>query len=197
MGTIVKVGPAGVSVRVAISRRWICSPAFAAVLGISFALLASSCGQSTSSAKLPTPSAASTPTLGPPPPGGPVPAQLQGAWLMHTPNPDPGLALDGILNGKTQLTLTATTYRVESVNNNPLPRYPEVGSVVVNNNEIDFFSETSGEPLCHFRLPNDIGRYTWTLKSGVLHIATLVASGYYGDPCGRLDIADQSYIRTS
>jgi len=73
----------------------------------------------------------------------PVPAQLLGFWLLHTANPDPGLALDGILNGKTQLTLTATTYRVESVNNNPRPRYPEAGAVVVNNTEIDFFSETS------------------------------------------------------
>lgn len=189
-------GSAGAHVQLRTANHTIRSSAVGAVLAILLAWVASSCGGgSASAAKTPAPSAASTPTLGPPPPGGPVPAQLLGVWLLHTANPDPGLALDGILNGKTQFTLTATTYRVESVNNNPRPRYPEAGAVVVNNTEIDFFSETSGQPLCHLRLPYDVGRYKWTLKSGVLHLATLVASGYYGDPCGRLDLADQSYIR--
>jgi hypothetical protein len=172
------------------------SPAVAAVVVMVLACIASSCGsQSPSAAGSPTPSASPSPSLGPPPPGGPVPAQLLGVWLLHTPNPDPGLAVDGIINGKTQLTLTATTYRVESVNNNPSPRYPEAGAAVVNGSEIDFFTETSGQPFCHLHLPDDVGRYIWTLKGGVLHLATLVAAGYYGDPCGRLDLADQSYIR--
>jgi hypothetical protein len=178
------------------AHRSIGSPAIAVALGLALAFLAASCGGgSASSAKSPTPSASSSPTLGSPPPGGPVPAQLLGVWLLATPNPDPGLAVDGIINGKTQLTLTATTYRVESVNNNPAPRYPEAGATVVNGTEIDFFSETSGQPFCHLHLPDDVGRYVWTLKSGVLHVATVVATGYFGDPCGRLDLADQSYVR--
>jgi hypothetical protein len=163
-----------------------------------FVFLASSCGQSSSSAMPPTPSPAASPTpAASPPPGGPVPAPLLGVWILNTPNPDPGLALDGIINGKEQLTLTATTYRVEPVNNNPSPRMPDAGAVVVNNTEIDFFSETSGQPLCHLQLPDGVGRYKWTLTGTVLHFAPLTVTGYFGDPCGRLVLADQSYVRTS
>src|SRR5450759_1681684 len=59
---------------------WIGSPAIASLLAIAVVLLASSCSQSTSSAKLPTPSAAPSP-----PPGGPVPDQLLGDWFMAMP----------------------------------------------------------------------------------------------------------------
>jgi hypothetical protein len=178
------------------TQRRIGAPAIAALLGIAFVVLLSSCGQSTSSTAVPTPSTAPNPTPASPPPGGPVPARLIGVWLLDTPHPDPGLALDGIINGKVQLTLTATTYRVEAVKNNPNPRTPDSGEVVVNNTEIDFFSEATGMPLCHLQLPDGVGRYTWTLTGGVLHFAPLITSGYFGDPCGRLVLPDQSYIRT-
>jgi hypothetical protein len=178
--------------------RWIGSPAIASLLGLTLALLASACGGASSSAKSPntaaSPSAALTP-MGSPPPGGPVPAQLLGVWLLHTPNPDPGMALDGIINGQVQLTLTPTTYSVETLSTDPIQRVTESGAVVVNTNEIDFFTETSGQPFCHLQLPDGVGRYKWTLIGGVLHFATVVASGYFGDPCGRLVVADQSYIR--
>ena len=125
-----------------------------------------------------------------PPPGGPVPAQLLGTWLLDTPNPDPGLTETGIINGKVKVTLTATTYLVQG-------EPAAAGSVVVNNNEIDFFSQVpGGTPNCHLRLPDGVGRYTWTLAGGVLHFAPLIQSGYFGDPCGRLVFTDQSYIRT-
>ena len=177
--------------------RKIGSPAIAALLGIASIFLASSCGQTTSTAKPPTPSAASSSTpAASPPQGGPVPAKLLGTWLLHTPHPDPGLADDGIINGKVQLTLTATTYHVESLAN-PILRNPESGAVVVNKTEIDFFSETAGQPLCHLQLPDGVGRYTWTVTGGLLHFATLKQSGYVSDPCGRLTIADQSYMRAS
>lgn len=55
------------------TQRWNGSPAIAALLSIAVVFLASSCGQPTYSAKLPTPSAAPSP-----PPGGPVPDQLLG-----------------------------------------------------------------------------------------------------------------------
>jgi len=125
-----------------------------------------------------------------------VPAQLLGVWLLHTPNPDPGLASDGIINDKIQLTLTATTYSVVTVNNDPIPRNPEGGSVVVNKSEIDFFSETAGHPMCPLQPPDGVGRYTWTQVGDVLSFATVVETGYFGEPCGRLDLADQSYIRS-
>ena len=177
------------------TRHSIGSPAIA-FCGIALVVLASSCGQSTSSPTLPTQSVTASPPAASRPPGGPVPAQLIGRWLLHTSKPDPGLALDGIINGKVQLTLTATTYRVEAVSNNPNPRNPDSGAVVVNKSEIDFFNETSGEPLCHLQLPNGVGRYTWTLMGGVLHFAPVIQGGYAGDPCGRLVLADQSYMRT-
>jgi quercetin dioxygenase-like cupin family protein len=123
-----------------------------------------------------------------PPPGGPVPAQLLGNWLLHTPNLDPGFTEAGIINGKVKLTLTATTYLVEGVP-------AAAGSVVVDKNEIDFFSQTSGTPNCHLQLPDGVGRYTWTLAGGILHFAPLIQSGYFGDPCGRLVFTDQSYTR--
>jgi hypothetical protein len=123
-----------------------------------------------------------------------VPAQLLGSWLLDTPNLDPGFTEAGIINGKVKLTLTATTYHAETVNT--VPEDLGTGAVVVNNTEIDFFSQTSGQGNCHLELPDGVGHYTWTLVGGVLHFAPLIQSGYFGDPCGRLAIADQSYIRT-
>jgi hypothetical protein len=95
----------------------------------------------------------------------------------------------GIINGKVKLTLSATTYLVQG-------EPAAAGSVVVNNKEIDFFSQTFGQPNCSLQLPDGVGRYTWTLTGGLLHFALLIQSGYLGDPCGRLAIAGQSYIRT-
>ena len=68
----------------------------AAVLGIAFVFLASSCGQSTPSAT-PTPSAVPSPIPTPsPPPGGPVPSQLWGNWYL------PGAAVTQVTAGTIQ-----------------------------------------------------------------------------------------------
>jgi hypothetical protein len=164
------------------TRRLIGSPPIAALLGIAIVFLASSCGQSTPSATLPTPSAASSPTPSAspspsPPPGGPVPAQLLGDWFLRTAVVDaiPGFASNVCPSHPTaencfvQLTLTATTYSLLA---------PDGGggadSVVVNHNEIDFFNAPSHGCL---DLPNVVGRYKWTLTGGVLHF-TLIS-----DPC--------------
>ncbi len=64
------------------------------------------------------------------------------------------------------------------------------GSIVVNGNEIDFFS--SSHCLDH-PLPDGVGRYRWTLQGTTLHFAPLNA-----DPCGRIDyLKDQSFIKSA
>jgi hypothetical protein len=167
------------------------SPATVAVLGVAIVFLASSCGQSTSSATVPTPSVALTPTpAASPPPGGPVPAQLLGDWFLP-----PAAVLDlgytcplhpNDLNCFAKLTFAATTYQLgfKALGANP----PGQGDVVVNNNEIDFFNGVN----CGLQLPDGIGRYTWTLTGGVLSF-TLIS-----DPCNRASFAyPQGWSRTA
>jgi hypothetical protein len=127
-----------------------------------------------------------------PPAGAPVPAQLLGDWFLppavtdailgHGPTltcPQPPTAA----NCYYQLNLTAGLYHVSisgAVN--------EEGHVVVNNNEIDFFSDGMD---CWLELPNGVGRYKWTITGGVLHL-TLIS-----DPCGRdYELANRSWLRT-
>jgi hypothetical protein len=145
----------------------------AALLAFALVFLASSCGQPTSSARLPTPSAApGAPT------GGPVPAQLRGDWFLPAtdlvdvtgvPCPSPATAA----NCFVQLTFTATTYHQELTAS--ASTLAGSGDVVVKNSEIDFFNGV----LCGLTLPDGIGRYTWTLTGGFLHF-TLIS-----DPCPR------------
>jgi hypothetical protein len=156
-----------------------------AVLG-AFVFLGSACGESSSSAKQPTPSAMPIPTpAASPPPGGPVPAQLLGAWFLPPAAVDARIGCQEPLNAGTcslRLNLTATKYSFAGT----LPSGP--GKVVVNNTEIDFFSA----PQCTFQLPEGVGRYTWTLTGGVLHLTPL-----NDDPCGRSQYLDnESYYRT-
>jgi hypothetical protein len=155
------------------------SSAIAALLAMAFVLLASSCGQSTSSAVLPTPSVAFSPTPAASlPPGGPVPAQLLGDWYL------PPAAVEAAIgescpspattsNCFYDLTLAPTSYKlvyrdggVSGAGN---------GDAVVNNNEIDFFNGQQ----CGLQLPDGVGRYTWILTGGILTF-TLIS-----DPCGR------------
>ena len=167
-------------------QRWIGSPAIAALIAVAIVSLSSSCGQSTPSATRSTPSAALSPTpAASPPPGGPVPAQLLGNWLL------PRAAVIAIAhvtpNVPLTLTLEATTYHLRGIF--PPTDYTVSGSVVVNNSEIDFFNED----LCGYQLPDGVGRYKWTLTGGVLHFTLLNQ-----DLCGRTDyLGNQNYSRTS
>jgi hypothetical protein len=167
------------------TQRWIGSPAIAALLGIAVVFLGSSCGQSTSSATQATPSGAPSPTPATsPPPGGPVPAQLLGDWLLTTVEVDAAVGCHKPLlsvSCRLTLTLNATTYAFSGT-------YPEGGGdVVVNNTEIDFYTSLS--------CPNDpffIGRYRWTLTGGVLHFKSL-----NNDPCARHSyLANENFYRT-
>jgi hypothetical protein len=145
------------------------SPAIAALLVFAFVLLASSCGPSASSAKLPTRSPAPSP-----PPGGPVPEQLLGDWFMAMP--------PAVIETKTgvpcpspptpencffQLTLMASTTHAYLVANPSVDLL--TGDVVVNKDEIDFFSGV----YCGIPLPGGIGRYTWKLTGGLLYLTMI------------------------
>jgi hypothetical protein len=102
-----------------------------------------------------------------------VPAQLLGDWFQS----NDACAF-------IQLTLAATTYRLLHCG------VSSSGDVVVNNTEIDFFNaDVCGRPL-----PDGVGRYTWTITSGVLHFTPLNQ-----DPCprGASWLANRSYSRTS
>jgi hypothetical protein len=156
------------------------SSAIVALLVFAFVLLASSCGPSTSSAKLPTPSAALSP-----PPGGRVPDQLLGDWFMAMPPavieartgvpcPSPPTAENCFF----QLTLMASTSHAFFVAS---PGVGDLlaGDVVVNNNEIDFFNGVYCEVNQGLYLPDGVGRYTWKVTGGLLYL-TLIS-----DPCTR------------
>jgi hypothetical protein len=168
------------------TRRWITSPAMAAMLGMTIVFLASACGQSTASAKLPPPSAAASP-----PPGGPVPAQLLGDWFMPpaavepvsgVPCPSPAT----VTNCFFQLTLMATTYH-QAYTASGGKQAAGQGDVVVINHEIDFYNGV----ICGLKLPDGVGRYTWTITAGVLYF-TLIS-----DPCTRWEVyTHQGWGRT-
>jgi len=91
------------------------------------------------------------------PSGGPIPAQLTGAWKEVD---DPTVVM----------ILSATDF---ALSGNGLSG---VGKVVVNGSEIDFYSGTG----CGIALPGGIGRYTWTLSGGLLIFSPLNV-----DPCPR------------
>jgi hypothetical protein len=156
-------------------------------LCISFVLLASACGQSTPTANVPGPSAATSPLA-----GGRVPVQLQGDWLLppaaaqaeQQNSGDTCPAPLAIATCMFKLTFTASSYNFEV---NAPGRTGGGGDAVVNGAEIDFFN---GE-ACSFTLPQGVGRYTWTLTGAVLHFTSLNQ-----DPCPRSPIlANQSYSR--
>jgi hypothetical protein len=82
-----------------------------------------------------------------------------------------------------RLALTATTYHVYIST-----QLTGSGDVVVNDREIDFFNGA----LCGLQLPDGVGRYTWTLTAGALHLTALTP-----DPCGRdQDLAYHDWSRT-
>jgi hypothetical protein len=154
-------------------------------LCISFVLLASACGQSTQTANVRPPSAASGT-----PHGSPVPAQLIGDWLMPATE---AKALAGgscptplaISTCMFKLTFTTTTYNWTT---NIAGFSGGGGDVVVNGTEMDFFNGQA----CGMRPPEGIGRYRWTLTAGVLSFALLNQ-----DPCPRTPWLDnQTYSRT-
>jgi hypothetical protein len=156
------------------------------LLGIAFVFLASSCGQSTASAKLPTPSAAPTA-----PQGGPVPAQLLGGWYLLPADINAAVGYTACQLPSTpakcsvQIVFTATT--VTWPNN--LGFTSCCGDVVVNNSEMDFFNDSG----CGIQLPDGLGRYTWTLTGNVLHFTSLNQ-----DPCERFAwLANRSFYRTT
>jgi hypothetical protein len=166
------------------------SRATTTTFAIAIVLLASSCGQSTSSANqtpsvVPSSPPAATPSPSPPP-GGPVPAQLLGDWFL---SPADSAAYIAANEGSTcsapptatncvaQLTLMATTYQeVFTFGGSSL--HAASGNVVVNNNEIDFFNEVNTEGTSMCDVPGGVGRYKWSLAGGVLHF-TLIS-----EPCG-------------
>ncbi len=82
----------------------------------------------------------------------------------------------------TVLTLTTTAYVLRDSGEHG------TGDIVVNGNEIDFFSGT----LCSLALPQGVGRYQWTLHGATLHLTPLNV-----DPCGRGDLlTNQSYTKS-
>jgi hypothetical protein len=151
------------------------------------AVLAASCGSSSSAAS--TPAAVSNR-----PAGGSVPAKLIGHWLMAPETVNLIMSADGNpgcpkpVTADTcmvQFTLTSTTYHwTTSLGLDARP-----GDVVVNRTEIDFFNG----PACGLKLPQGVGRYTWMVTGDVLSFVALAP-----DPCPRTAwLADQSYSRTS
>jgi hypothetical protein len=151
------------------------------VLG-SLVFLVSSCGESPSSAKLPTPSPAASPLpTASPPPGGPVPAELLGDWFMP-----PSVVKDFDGNAVCvllKLTLTTTTYQVTHTALGVCGSGGS-GDVVVNGSEIDIFN---GSDQCS----DIVGRYTWTLTSGLLYF-TLISG-----PCRAAFDLQHGWSRTS
>jgi hypothetical protein len=151
-------------------------------------MVAVACGQSTPSANRATPSAAAS-TL----PGGLVPAQLLGDWLLPPAAANAYLKSSGetcptplaVATCMFKLTFTTTTYYFET---NAPGHSSGGGDAVVNGPEIDFFNGQA----CGLQLPDGVGRYTWTLASGILHFASMNQ-----DPCPRSPILrNQSYSRT-
>jgi hypothetical protein len=121
----------------------------------------------------PPPTATSTvaPT-GSAPPGGSVPVTLTGDWILRTMTPS--TSPDLIFQGNTYELITSGGL--------------SFGNVAVNANEIDFFNGS----MCRIPLPGGVGRYRWSLHSGVLQFTPLNA-----DPCGgrTRPLANQSYVR--
>ena len=102
-----------------------------------------------------------------------VPTQLLGDWFL------PPATVSGIMRNDScrllKLTLAATTYHLTHTDN-PACGTSSSGDVVVNRTEMDFFNAD----VCGLRLPDGVGRYTWTLTDGALHFAPRGQ-----DPCPR------------
>ena len=153
----------------------------AALLGTAFVVLASACGQSSSSAQAPVQSAGSSP-----PPGGPVPTQLLGDWFL------PPATVSTIMGNDScrllKLTLTVTSYHLTHTDN-PACGTSSAGDVVVNKTEMDFFNAD----VCGLKLPDGVGRYQWAFTGGVLHFTPLNQ-----DPCprGQYWLANRNYTRS-
>jgi hypothetical protein len=167
MGMVAKVG---------VARVWRAGGRAIFVALIAGSLMAAACGgSSTANSKSPGLATPNPSTSASPPPGGPVPAQLQGDWFYHR------------ADGWVQLTLNGEQYGLRGIQN-PHFGAPAAGSVVINGDEIDFFNGDQ----CGIPLPGGIGRYRWTVTGGVLALSPLNA-----DPCGRSeDLADTQYQRT-
>jgi hypothetical protein len=121
----------------------------------------------------PPPSAAST--VAPrasAPPGGAVPMTLTGNWTLR----------GATSSTSPDLVFQANTYELITSGG------VSFGNVAVNGNEIDFFNGS----MCRISLPGGVGRYRWSLRSGVLEFAPLNA-----DPCGgrTRPLAGQTYVR--
>src|SRR5579872_282172 len=113
-------------------------------------LLLAACSQS-------TPSASASPTAFT---GSPVPAQLQGSWVMQAQEADvitghqcPKPVAEATCTFK--LTITPTTYEWST---NVAGYSGGGGDVLTNGNEMDFFNGDQ----CGEQLPAGIGRYGWT-----------------------------------
>ncbi|MGA7911712.1 MAG: hypothetical protein WB682_03055 [Candidatus Dormiibacterota bacterium] len=91
------------------------------------------------------------------PRGGPVPAQLDGAWKEVA---DPTVVM----------ILTATDFALSGGG------LTGAGKVAVNGSEIDFYNSTG----CGIALPGGIGKYRWTNSAGLLTFSPLNS-----DPCPR------------
>jgi hypothetical protein len=157
------------------------SGAILAGVGITLSLLATACGQPSSTASVTTPSVANSR-----PQGGPVPASLLGDWFLP---PAIVAAVEGDSSCRLlRLTLTATNYRL--THDPACGGLTSTGEVVVNKTEIDFFNAD----VCGLKLPDGVGRYGWTLTSGLLHFSALNP-----DPCprGAAWFDNRSYGRTN
>jgi hypothetical protein len=152
-------------------------------------LLGSVCGQSSKST-----TTGSTPVSGAPaespPPGGSVPDQLLGDWLLPAPA---AAAIAGsacaapvtVASCTFKLTFTATTYNWTT---NVSGFTGGGGGVVVKGSEIDFFSGAG----CGLKLPEGVGRYMWTFSGGGLSFTAMSSDG-----CPRSQfLAGQTYSRT-
>jgi hypothetical protein len=165
----------------------------AALLGIAFVFLASSCSQSAASAS-PTPAAVSSPTpTSSPPPGGPVPSQLWGNWYL------PGAAVTQVTAGTIpcpsnptptncffQLMLGGSTWSISFVASGGIV-VPSQGNVVANGNEMDFYNSA----YCGIQLPAGLGRFTWRVTAGVLYFTMI------SDTCTRAHVlTNRGWTRT-
>ncbi|HWW09154.1 MAG TPA: hypothetical protein VNY76_02800 [Candidatus Acidoferrales bacterium] len=121
----------------------------------------------------PSARATATPAVSPPP-GGPVPARLNGNWVSPAPTGNPDDAAHLILQGAKFEIQTSGGF--------------SFGMVAVNGNEIDFFN---GD-VCRIPLPGGVGRYQWTLSGNSLHLTPLNI-----DPCGgrTRPLANATYIK--
>ncbi len=115
-----------------------------------------------------------------------MPATLLGDWFLP---PAIVAAVEGNSSCRVlRLTLTATTYLL--THDPACGGLTSLGEVVVDKAEVDFFNAD----VCELKLPEGVGRYGWTLNSGVLHFTALNS-----DPCprGAAWFDNRSYSRTN